>query len=123
MANQGFHEDKKDLSKKTRDLHRALISLQEELEAVDWYRQRVDACKDEQLKAILLDNMSEEIEHSAMLVEWLRRNDRKFNEYLNTYVFTDAPVTEVEDETSEASEAKTENSQSPTIGTLKDKDT
>ena len=99
MANEGLHEDKEDLSKDTRDLHRALVSLQEELEAIDWYRQRADACDNEQLKAILLHNMREEMEHAAMLTEWLRRNNGDFDNHLRTYVFTDAPITESEEST------------------------
>ncbi len=97
MANEGLHEDKEDLSKETRDQHRALVSLQEELEAVDWYHQRADACDNEQLKAILLHNMREEMEHAAMLIEWLRRNNDDFEEHLRTYLFTDAPITKVEE--------------------------
>ena len=71
MSNEGLHEDKDDISKETRDQHRALLSLQEELEAIDWYRQRADVCDNKQLKAILLHNMREEMEHAAMLTEWL----------------------------------------------------
>lgn len=69
MASEGLHEARKDLDRKTRDRHRALVSLQEELEAIDWYDQRADACRDAQLKATLLHNMHEEMEHSAILIE------------------------------------------------------
>jgi ferritin-like protein len=100
MAHEGLHEDRNDISEETRDLHRALVSLQEELEAVDWYRQRADACDDEQLREILLHNMREEMEHAAMIIEWLRRNSRDFERQLRTYVFTDAPITEVEEKDS-----------------------
>ena len=79
MANSvGFHEDPQALTPKTRDLHRALTSLMEELEAVDWYQQRVDATQDPALKEILKHNRDEEIEHAMMVFEWLRRNDDVF---------------------------------------------
>jgi ferritin-like protein len=104
MASEGLHETRKDLSKETRDMHRALVSLGEELEAVDWYRQRADACDDEELKAILLHNMREEMEHASMLIEWLRRNDADFGGHLKDYLFTETPITEIEDEGEEAGE-------------------
>ena len=78
MANEGYHEPIQELSDATRDMHRAIISLMEELEAVDWYNQRVDACKDDELKAILAHNRDEEKEHASMVLEWIRRNDPSF---------------------------------------------
>ena len=75
MANEGYHEPIDELSDETRDMHRAITSLMEELEAVDWYNQRVDACKDPELKAILAHNRDEEKEHAAMVLEWIRRRD------------------------------------------------
>jgi ferritin-like protein len=96
MASEGLHETRKDLSRETRDMHRALVSLGEELEAVDWYRQRVDACGDAELEAILLHNMREEMEHAAMLIEWLRRKDKHFDGHLKHYLFSQEPVSEVE---------------------------
>ena len=78
-------------------MHRALTSLIEELEAIDWYQQRVDATPDEDLKAVLAHNRDEEIEHAAMTLEWLRRRVSKFDEELRTYLFTSAPITEVEE--------------------------
>ncbi|MCW5748512.1 MAG: ferritin [Alphaproteobacteria bacterium] len=92
MANEGMHEEVGDLSDKTRDMHRAIVSLMEELEAVDWYQQRADACKNEDLKAILAHNRDEEKEHAAMLLEWIRRNDPKFSDELKDYLFTDKPI-------------------------------
>jgi ferritin-like protein len=74
-ASQGFHEDESRLSSRTKDLHRAIVSLQEELEAVDWYQQRADACEDPELREILEHNRDEEKEHAMMLLEWLRRRD------------------------------------------------
>jgi ferritin-like protein len=92
MANEGFHELIEDLSDETRDMHRAITSLMEELEAVDWYNQRVDACKDFDLRAILADNRDEEKEHASMVLEWIRRRDPKFDEELRDYLFADKPI-------------------------------
>ena len=88
MAHEGYHESISDLRAETRDLHRAISSLMEELEAVDWYNQRVDACKDETLKAILAHNRDEEKEHAAMVLEWIRRRDPRFDKELKDYLFT-----------------------------------
>lgn len=96
-SSQGLHEEASELSALTRDVHRALVSLQEELEAVDWYRQRAEACRDGELREVLLHNMREEIEHGAMILEWLRRRDASFDEHLRTYLFTDVPITEAEE--------------------------
>lgn len=92
MANEGYHEPLDQLSTQTRDMHRAIVSLMEELEAVDWYNQRVDACHDSDLKEILAHNRDEEKEHAAMLLEWIRRKDAKFDEELKDYLFTDKPI-------------------------------
>jgi len=96
MSNEGYHEAIDELSNETRDMHRAIVSLMEELEAVDWYNQRVDAAKDEELKAILAHNRDEEKEHAAMLLEWIRRKDDRFDKELKDYLFTDAPITTLE---------------------------
>jgi len=93
MANEGYHEPVNELSDNTRDMHRAITSLMEELEAVDWYNQRVDACKDLELKAILAHNRDEEKEHAAMLLEWIRRNDASFDKELKDYLFTKKSIT------------------------------
>lgn len=92
MASEGFHEAIEDLSDETRDMHRAIVSLMEELEAVDWYNQRMDACKDAELRAILKHNRDEEKEHAAMVLEWIRRRDPKFDDELKDYLFTDKPI-------------------------------
>ena len=94
----GYHEAEDSLSSATKDRHRAIVSLQEELEAVDWYDQRVDATDDPDLAAILGHNRDEEKEHAAMTLEWLRRKDPRWDEMLKTYLFTDVPVLEVEEE-------------------------
>ncbi|MCG6935938.1 MAG: ferritin-like domain-containing protein [Proteobacteria bacterium] len=96
MSNEGYHESIDELSDSTRDMHRAIVSLMEELEAVDWYNQRVDACKDEDLKNILAHNRDEEKEHAAMVLEWIRRQDPKFNKELRDYLFTDKPIVDLE---------------------------
>lgn len=80
------------LSGKSRDMHRALASLQEELEAIDWYQQRADLCDDEELKHILIHNMEEEVEHAAMTLEWLRRNYPVFDKELKDSLFKDGPI-------------------------------
>ena len=89
MANEGYHEPVDELKAATRDMHRAIVSLMEELEAVDWYNQRVDACKDEDLRAILAHNRDEEKEHAAMVLEWIRRKDPTFDKELRDWLFTD----------------------------------
>ncbi|HET6564987.1 MAG TPA: encapsulin-associated ferritin-like protein [Xanthomonadales bacterium] len=88
MANEGYHEPIEELTDETRDMHRAITSLMEELEAVDWYNQRVDACKDKELAAILAHNRDEEKEHAAMVLEWIRRHDPRFDKELKDYLFT-----------------------------------
>lgn len=92
MANEGYHEPLDKLSGETMDMHRAITSLMEELEAVDWYNQRVDACEDSELKAILAHNRDEEKEHAAMVLEWIRRRDPKFDKELKEYLFKDDPI-------------------------------
>ena len=89
MANEGYHEPIGELSDETRDMHRAITSLMEELEAVDWYNQRVKACRDAELQAILAHNRDEEKEHASMVLEWIRRNDTSFDKELKDYLFTD----------------------------------
>lgn len=89
MANEGYHEPYELLSDETRDMHRAIISLMEELEAIDWYNQRIDVCTDDELRSVLIHNRDEEKEHAAMMLEWIRRRDAKFDEELKDYLFTD----------------------------------
>jgi hypothetical protein len=92
MSNEGYHEPIDELTDETRDMHRAITSLMEELEAVDWYNQRVDACKDDELKAILAHNRDEEKEHAAMVLEWIRRKDPAMDKELKDYLFTEKPI-------------------------------
>lgn len=91
-ASGNLHEDPDNLSPATIDRHRAIVSLMEELEAVDWYDQRLEATGDAELRRILKHNRDEEIEHAAMVLEWLRRRDPKMDEELRTYLFKDGPV-------------------------------
>ncbi|HEY9031558.1 MAG TPA: ferritin-like domain-containing protein [Kangiella sp.] len=92
MSNEGYHEPYEELSDETKDMHRAIISLMEELEAVDWYNQRIDCCKDDDLKKILRHNRDEEKEHAAMVLEWIRRRDPKFDQQLKDYLFTEEQI-------------------------------
>lgn len=92
MSSDGLHAPRDRLTKLTLHLHQAISSLREELEAVDWYRQRADDCDDPELKAILLHNMKEEIEHASMVLEWIRRNEPKFDKELKEYLFQSGPI-------------------------------
>jgi ferritin-like protein len=94
-----IHEDRTKLSEKTLNLKRAIDSLKEELEAIDWYNQRADACSDENLKKILIHNANEEKEHAAMLIEWLRQNDNAFSKEISDYLFAkSSDLTALEEE-------------------------
>ena len=93
MASEGLHESADQLSAETQDLHRAIVSLMEELEAIDWYGQRVDATGDPELRAILVHNRGEEQEHAAMVLEWVRRHDAGFDRHLRAYLFTEGSIT------------------------------
>ena len=92
QASATFHEDTSDLRPETMERHRAIVSLMEELEAVDWYDQRIDATSDEELREVLRHNRDEEKEHAAMTLEWLRRNDPELDRELRRYLFTDGPI-------------------------------
>jgi ferritin-like protein len=123
-ASQGYHEAEEKLSPETKDIHRALVSLQEELEAVDWYRQRADATENEALKAVLLHNMGEEIEHTCMVLEWLRRHVPLFDKNLRTYLFQEQPITAIEKQEEGANGGaqplqKQSERRSLTVGTMK----
>ena len=96
MGSETIHEPIELLSEHTRNLHRSIVSLMEELEAIDWYQQRAEACTDEELKRILLHNRDEEVEHACMALEWIRRHDEVFDAQLRTYLFRDAPIAAVE---------------------------
>ncbi|HAK62190.1 MAG TPA: ferritin [Alphaproteobacteria bacterium] len=99
MSSEGLHAPRERLSKETLTMHQAIVSLIEELEAADWYRQRADDCEDEALKNVLLHNMREEIEHASMLIEWLRRNNEDFERELKEYLFSKRDIAAHEQET------------------------
>lgn len=106
MSSEGLHAPRERLSKKTLAMHQAIVSLMEELEAADWYRQRADDCDDAALKKILLHNMREEIEHAAMVLEWLRRNDADFAKELGAYLFTGKDIAGHEEQVTGAAKSK-----------------
>ena len=95
LASEGFHEPLELLDEATLDYHRAMTSLCEELEAIDWYDQRVQATADESLAAVLAYNRDDEKEHAAMALEWLRRRDGALDTQLRKFLFTSGPITEV----------------------------
>jgi hypothetical protein len=96
MSSEDLHVPREVLSQEARLLHYAITSLKEELDAVDWYRQRADDTEDEALREILLHNMREEMEHAAMVLEWIRRRNGDFAGHLKTYLFTDSPIVGIE---------------------------
>ena len=98
MSSEGLHVPREKLRRTTLNLHYAITSLIEELEAIDWYRQRADDCDDPSLQAILLHNAREEIEHASMALEWIRRNDPEFDTQLRAYLFAEGSITEREHE-------------------------
>ena len=106
MSHEGLHEPAELLGDATKNLHRALISLIEELEAIDWYQQRADACTDP-LKAVLLHNRNEEVEHGVMTLEWLRRNDTTFDKFIRRYLFKEEDIIAIE-KAAEAAEQEEE---------------
>ena len=97
-ASGGLHEPAEELGRDVVDFHRAIVSVQEELEAADWYNQRAHATGDADLAAILAHHRDEEKEHASMLLEWLRRHDAAFDRHLRTYLFTEGSITEIEHE-------------------------
>ncbi|HVC51155.1 MAG TPA: ferritin [Stellaceae bacterium] len=122
MPSENLHVPRELLSQEARHLHYAITSLMEELEAVDWYRQRADDSEDEALREILLHNMREEMEHASMLIEWMRRQNPDFAGHLQTYLFTDKPITQVEkaaEAAADGAEPAARSDLAPTIGSLK----
>ncbi|HEY7938475.1 MAG TPA: ferritin-like domain-containing protein [Acidimicrobiales bacterium] len=97
MASEGLHEPREQLRPETIDHHRAVTSLMEELEAIDWYDQRIDATDDAELAELLAHNRDEEKEHAAMVLEWLRRRDPVLDRHLRTYLFTEGSLVAVEE--------------------------
>jgi uncharacterized protein len=96
MSSESYHEPMDLLSEETRNMHRAIVSLKEELEAVDWYQQRAEACTDEELRGVLVHNKNEEIEHAMMNLEWIRRHSKVFDANIKTYLNAKGPILAVE---------------------------
>ena len=96
MSSENLHAPRERLSEQTLNLHFGIVALMEELDAIDWYRQRADDTEDNTLKELLLHNMREEMEHASMLLEWIRRHDGDFERYLRTYLFTEGPILQEE---------------------------
>lgn len=124
MAAEGLHEDPQALSAEVKDRHRAIRSLMEELEAIDWYDQRAEAATDAELREILGHHRDEEKEHAAMLIEWLRRRDATLDGHLRTYLFTSAPITEIEEQdtaggTAPGNDRRPDPPPAPSVGSLR----
>ena len=121
MSSEDLHVPRDVLTQEARLLHYAITSLKEELDAVDWYRQRADDCEDTALRDILLHNMREEMEHAAMVLEWIRRRNGDFAGHLKTYLFTDAPITGIEKTDTEGGGGESDGTadRTTTIGSLK----
>ena len=122
MGSESYHEPLELISEGTRNLHRAIVSLVEELEAVDWYTQRAEACSDAELKAVILHHRDEEIEHAMMNLEWLRRNHPVIAEKARTYLFKSEPITEIEAADEEKEKGKDKGSGASTslgVGSLR----
>jgi len=112
-SSAGLHEPAEKIRPETIDQHRALVSIMEELEAVDWYHQRADATDDPELAAVLRHNRDEEKEHAAMTLEWLRRHDAVLDQHLRTYLFTEGSIIEIEHEAEHEDDGA---SSSPSLG-------
>jgi uncharacterized protein len=123
MSSESYHEPIELLSEPTKNMHRAIASLCEELEAVDWYQQRAEACSDADLAGVITHNKNEEIEHAMMTLEWIRRHNPVFDANLKTYLNTSGPITDVEKQKMAGGGAGAAGSSSPSlgIGSLKDK--
>jgi hypothetical protein len=117
MSSENLHEPREVLSIESQDLHRAITSLMEELEAVDWYQQRIEATPDAELKTVLAHNRDEEIEHAMMVLEWIRRSHPKFDEAARMFLFSDGPITEVEEKMKAAAAGGEAAQSSPAKGT------
>jgi uncharacterized protein len=114
MGHENFHEQPELLSAETRDMHRAIVSLIEELEAIDWYQQRAEACTDAELREVLLHNKNEEIEHALMTLEWIRRRDPVFDANARTYLFSESRIVALE--SGEGGEASDERAPAGCLG-------
>lgn len=114
-----YHEPVEELTAEDRDISRALRSLKEEIEAVDWYHQRAATTNDDSIREVIIHNRDEEIEHASMILEWLRRKMPVFDEALKTYLFTEAPITQIEAEAAGGAESGGTRATDLGIGSLK----
>ena len=114
-----LHESEERLSPATRDMHRAIVSLMEELEAIDWYLQRAEATEDAELREVLLHNREEEQEHAAMVLEWIRRHDRTFEAKLREYLFTEGSIVQREKAIEKGDAARGNGTSSVSLGSLR----
>jgi ferritin-like protein len=125
MSSETYHEPLELLSEETKNMHRAIVSLKEELEAVDWYQQRAEAASDEELRAVITHNKNEEIEHAMMTLEWIRRHSEVFDTNIATYLKTKGPITAIEKQAegggSSGSSKPASSSSDLGIGSLKEK--
>jgi ferritin-like protein len=122
MSSESLHEPLDVLSEETRNMHRAIVSLKEELEAVDWYQQRAEACTDEELRAVITHNKNEEIEHAMMTLEWIRRHSPVFDANIAKYLKTTGPILAIEAGGGDgSSSASTPPGAGLGIGSLKDR--
>jgi hypothetical protein len=119
MSSESYHEPIELLSDEIKNQHRAIVSLKEELEAIDWYGQRAEACSDRELQAVLTHNKNEEVEHAMMTLEWLRRTSPVFSSNIDTYLKSSGPITEVEKQTTSGTPGLAGASSSLGIGSLK----
>jgi ferritin-like protein len=118
VASEGYHEPVEWLDQPTIEKHRVVQSIVEEFQAADWYDQRVTACTDEALREILAHNRDEEKEHAAMTLEWLRRRDEVLDRFLRLYLFTETPITEIEEIADAADAAGDDDGPRPGSGSL-----
>jgi uncharacterized protein len=116
MSSESYHEPIELLSEETRNMHRAIVSLKEELEAVDWYQQRAEACSDAELRAVILHNKNEEIEHAMMTLEWIRRHSEVFDTNIGTYIKSTGSILDVEKAAAGGGEGTSTDSASPSLG-------
>jgi ferritin-like protein len=117
-SSAGLHEPEDELTPLAIDQHRAIVSIMEEFEAVDWYNQRATATHNPEIAAVLAHNRDEEKEHAAMTLEWLRRTDPVLDKHLRTYLFTEGSITEIEHEAEHEADGDAD-SPSLGIGSLK----
>ena len=116
MSSESYHEVSGLLSEETKNLHRAIVSLEEELEAIDWYQQRAEACSNDELRTVLVHNKNEEVEHAMMILEWLRRHSSVFAANIETYLDSSGPITEVEQQKIAGSGVNAASSASASLG-------